>query len=164
MKKKYFSVPFIIGAAGIIMAVAVGVFLGYTLALRTAYKETAYEINESFRTEAAVTMRRGDEEFVLPVSSVQYYDQFLLQPKTAVYSRKAVPSTDETITLDFGKKKLSFTGLEDGSAIAVCWKTPEKEKHYIVRSNMTFMQLSAYYKNCRNKALKANGANQGTVS
>ncbi|MBO7711448.1 MAG: hypothetical protein J6S83_13345, partial [Lachnospiraceae bacterium] len=70
---------------------------------------------------------------------------------TAVFSKKQVPETEETIMLDFGTQQLCFTGLDDGSAIAVSWKDPSGERHYIVRSSTTFMQLSAYYTNCRRK-------------
>ena len=152
LMKKHFSIPFILCAAALIMAMSVGIFFVYTLVLRTIYKNTALEINESFRKEDSVTMIRGDESLRLPSSDVEYYDMFLLDRNTIVYSRKPVPADEETITLDFGKEQLSFTGADDGSAIAISWKTASAEKHFIVRSSTTFMQLSAYYKNCRRKA------------
>ena len=150
--KKHLSISYILCAAVLIMVLSLGSFFVYTLILRTIYKNTALEINESFRKEGSVTMIRGNESFSIPVSYAEYYDIFLLDRNTVVYSRKPVPAEEETIVLDFGKEQLSFTGLEDGSAIAVCWKTASAEKHFIVRSGTSFMQLNAYYRNCRRKA------------
>lgn len=150
--KKHFSISYVLCALALIMVLSVGSFFVYTLILRTYYKNTALEINESFRREGNVTMRRGNESFFVPVSYAEYYDIFLLDRNTVVYSRKPVPADEETITLDFGKEQLSFTGLDDGSAIAVSWKTISDEKHFIVRSSASFMQLSAFYRNCRRKA------------
>ena len=148
--KKHLLISLIFIAIAMTLGV-VGFFV-YTLVLRTDYKETALVINESFRTKSTVTVRKGNESFSLPESYVEYYNMFLLDGNTVVFSRKAVPATEKTIILDFGKEQLSFTGLEDGTAIAVSWVTPTDEKHYIVRSKTTFMQLSAYYKNCQRKA------------
>lgn len=44
------------------------------------------------------------------------------------------------------------TGLEDGSAVGIKWKTPEKETFYTVRSEMTFQQLNAYFLNFKKKS------------
>ena len=145
-------IPLILGITAFALALGTGGFLVYTLMLKTEYKNTAFEINESFRTEDTVTMRKGDDSVSLPVSDAAYYNTFLLNQNTVVFSRKPAETTVETIFLDFGKEVLSFTGLDDGSAIAICWKTPANEKHYIVRSNYSFMQLSAYFTNCRRKA------------
>ena len=150
--KKHLSIQLILCVIAFIMAVSVGVFFVYTLMLKTGYKDTALEINESFRTDSIVTIARGDESLSLPVSYAEYYDVFLLDGSTVVFSRKPVLPTEETIRLDFGEEQLSFTGVDDGSAVAICWETPSDEKHYIVRSSTTFMQLSSYYKNLRRKA------------
>lgn len=133
-------------------AAAVVVFLVYTLMLRMNYRADVMDINQSFLKKGTVTVSRGEESFTFPAEELEYYDKFLLDRNTTVFSRRSVPETKDTIVLDFGKETLSFTGLEDGSAIAICWKTQEHEKNYIVRTALTFMQLSAYYTNCRRKA------------
>ena len=152
--RKIFSIRLIICIVALAMALGVGIFFTYTLVLRTEYKNAALEMNEPFKQYSSVTLRKGDETFSVPTDQVEYYNMFLLDRNTAVFSKKRVPETKETITLDFGREQLSFTGLEDGSAIAITWKTPSDEKHYIVRSSTTFMQLNAYYTNCRRKYKK----------
>ena len=151
MRKK--SALFII-ASVIAFAAAAAVigFLVYTLILRTNFRADAMEINNTFLKKGMVTVSRGEESFQFPAEELEYYDKFLLDRNTVVFSRRSVPETKDTIVLDFSKESLSFTGLEDGSAIALCRKTPDQEKHYIVRSSISFMQLSAYYTNCRRKA------------
>lgn len=149
--RKILSIRLLICAAALAMALGVGIFFIYTLILRTEYKNAALEMNEPFKQYSSLTLRKGDEAFSVPTDQVEYYNMFLLDRNTVVFSKKQVPETEETITLDFGTQQLSFTGLEDGSAIAITWKTPSDEKHYIVRSTTTFMQLNAYYTNCRRK-------------
>ena len=56
--KKHLSIQIILCVIAFIMAVSVGVFFVYTLMLKTGYKDTALEINESFRTESTVTIER----------------------------------------------------------------------------------------------------------
>ena len=94
----------------------------------------------------------GYLSFPVQSADIEYYDMFLLNQDTVVFSRKAATETDATIRIDFGTERLSFTGIDDGSAIALCWKTPENEKHYMVRSQMTFSQLNAFFINCSRKA------------
>ena len=151
MRKK--SVIFILASVVAFAAgAAVIAFLVYTLVLRTSYRADAMDINQVFLKKGTVTVSCGEESFQMPAEELEYYDKFLLDRNTIVFSRRIVPETKDTIVLTFGKESLSFTGLEDGSAIALCWKTPDHEKHYIVRSSISFMQLSAYYTNCRRKA------------
>ena len=69
--------------------------------------------------------------------------------------------TEESIILDFGETKLTYTGMEDGSAISIGWETPSHEKHYIVRSSTSFMQLSSYFANCCRKAESGCTEHQG---
>ena len=133
-------------------AAAVGVFFIYTLILRSSYKTDALAINDAFRIHTAATLSRGELSFPVQSADIEYYDMFLLNKDTVVFSRKSVPETDDSIRIDFGTQQLSFTGIEDGSAIALYWKTPENEKHYIVRSQMTFSQLNAFFTNCHRKA------------
>ena len=151
MKKRFpwFLLPCIAAFAAVI---AVSVFLIYTLVLRTGYKEDALEINEAFHTHSEAVLSRGDLSFKVQTTDIEYYDQFLLAKGTAVFSRKPVSETNDTIQISFGSEKLSFTGIEDGSAIALCWKTSEKEKHYIVRSQITIYQLNSYFENLHRKA------------
>ena len=141
----------LIPAAFIVLFAACAVFAHYMI-LMTEYRETALQINESFRAEGTLTLRQGEVSFSWPVSSAQYYDKFLSSDRTLVYSRRTVPEDEKTIVLDFGKERLSFTGLEDGSVIAVSWKTSSEEKHYLVRSDTSFIQLSSFFSNCRKKA------------
>ena len=148
-KKAIFYLMCVIALAA---AAAVIGFLVYTLKLRTDFRADAMEINNMFLKKGIVNVSCGEESFQFPAEDLEYYDKFLLDRNTVVFSRKRVPENENTIVLAFGNEALSFTGLEDGSAIALCWKTPDHEKHYIVRSSLSFMQLSAYYTNCRRKA------------
>lgn len=140
---------FFIGLAVLAFAVsiAIGGMFAWFLVLRTAYKEDAYKINESFRTNSTLMVCRGEESLEAVPEEMEYYNKFLLDAQTLVFSRKAVPVTDSTITLDFGSESLSFTGIEDGTAIGISWKSREGEKNYIVRSATSFNQLTAYYSN-----------------
>ena len=147
MKKK-FPVSILLGAIAIAAAVSVGAFIIYTLMLRSSFKADALRINEAFRTHPVVTMSKEDVSFQHQTSDIEYYNMFLLDGSTTVFSRKPIPETDDTILLDFGQEKLSFTGVGDGSAIAVCWTAPGEEKHYIVRSQITFSQLNSFFTNC----------------
>ena len=131
------------------------IFFIYILVLRTGYRSAALEINDAVLSESSATISRGDETFPASPGVVDYYNRFLLDKYTIVFSRKAAALTDDSIILDIGKNELSYTGLEDGTAIAVKWKTPEKEKNFVVRSQITFMQLSAYYENYRRKNLQS---------
>ena len=78
---------------------------------------------------------------------VNWYDKFLLDGNTGVYSRKEAATDERTIYLESGDCVLSFTGYEDGSSIQVIWDTPEKRSVFRVRALTTFTQLEAYYKN-----------------
>ncbi|MBR2834411.1 MAG: hypothetical protein IKE43_01660 [Coriobacteriales bacterium] len=133
----------------IVFALVIGliVFIVWALMLRTEYKDTAFEINKAFLTDSSVTIIRGEESFPVSTDDAEYYNMFLLDNNTVVFSKDVVPVTDDTITIDFGEEQLSFTGYDDGSATAILWKTQENQKHFIVRSAITFRQLSAYYKN-----------------
>ena len=133
------------------IALSMIVFFTYILLLRTNYKNTALEINDAILTNRNVTISCGDDTCPASHEVVEYYNKFLLFRNTVVFSKKTVPVTSESIVLGIGDNELSFTGLEDGSAIAIKWKTAEDDKNYIVRSQMTFMQLKAYYNNYKRK-------------
>ena len=147
-----FSIGMLICITAAASGIAVGVFFIYTLILRSNYKKDALAINDAFRFHTTATLSRGDLSFPVQSADIEYYDMFLLNQDTVVFSRKAATETDATIRIDFGTERLSFTGIDDGSAIALCWKTPENEKHYMVRSQMTFSQLNAFFINCSRKA------------
>ena len=136
----------IIAAAALISAIGVTIFLIYTLALRTDYKETAIQINDVIlANQGRAVIRVGDKEAPADAGVTDYYNKFLLDKNTAVYSRKkAVPSDDTAIVLEFGQYSLSFEKLEDGSATLITWNTPEKQKQFCVRSQLTFRNLQAY--------------------
>ena len=134
------------------MTLAVGGFFVYTLALRTSYRAMALEINDAFLAGTSVTVARGEDSFPVTPESVEYYNKFLLDRNTAVFGRKRAEPGDTGITLVLDGGQLTFTGADDGTAIAVRWSSPEKDKSYIVRSQYTFNQLTAYYLNLKRKA------------
>ena len=151
--KKGSRISFIvITCAAFGLAAAVIVFFVYTLRLRTIYRETAIEVNDAILAANDITLSCGSDTFEIAPAAVDYYNRFLLHGKTVVYSRKEVPETAQTIIVNISGSTLSFTGIDDGSAIAVKWKTPQDEKHFIVRSQITYMQLKAYFDNYKRKA------------
>ena len=128
------------------ITLSVLIFFTYTLVLRTYYKSTALEINDAILSGCNMTISRGEDTFPATQETADYYNRFLLL-QTDAFSRRSVPVTDKSIILRIGDNELSFTGLEDNSAIAVKWKTAADDKNYIVRSQITFLQLSAYFSN-----------------
>ena len=138
-----------IAAAALISAIGVTAFLIYTLNLRTDYKETALHINDVIlANQGRAVLRVGEKEAPADAEITDYYSMFLLNPYTVVYSRKkAAPSDDTAIILEFGQYSLSFEKLEDGSAALITWNTPEKQKQFCVRSQISFMSLRAYAEN-----------------
>lgn len=146
----------LIAAAAFAAAAGAIAFTVYVLALRTDYKETALEINDAILAagkQAAIS--RGGETFKASGDVTDYYNRFLLDTYTQVYSRKSTQKTDDTITIELGENSLSYTGLEDGTAIGICWETPEKRKDFRVRSLTTFMQLGAFFDNYSRKEAAA---------
>ena len=77
-------------------AAAVGGFMIYTLILRTAYRTDALEINHAFARKEMVTVSRAEETFLFPAEELEYYDKFLLDGNTVVFSRRSVPETEDT--------------------------------------------------------------------
>ena len=128
------------------ITLSVLIFFTYTVVLRTDYKSTALEINDAILSGCNMTISRGEDTFPATQETADYYNRFLLL-QTDAFSRRSVPVTDKSIILRIGDNELSFTGLEDNSAIAVKWKTAADDKNYIVRSQITFLQLSAYFSN-----------------
>ena len=144
-----------IAAVGI--AAAVIWFVGFTLKLKTEYKKTAQEINDAFLKSGPGGTTVSQDGVTLPASQelIDYYDSFLLFNKTVVFNKKTAEANKESITFNIGGKTLRFTGLEDGSAIHICWTVSGEEKNYTVRSQITFMQLNSYMQNYKRKVEKA---------
>lgn len=142
-----------VAVIAIVSAVAVIIFFAWTLNLRTDYKETCQEINDVLRVHQEDSyIGQGDTKVLADSAVVNWYDIFLLDANTSVYSRKEAETDEKTIYLQSGECTLSFTGYEDGSSIQVLWITPEERKAFRVRSLTTFYQLEAYYKNYLRKA------------
>ena len=138
----------IVIAAVLAATIGVVVFFVYTLTLRNDYKETAMQINQAAAAyQERAFIRQGETRIPATADAVNFYDSFLLDGNTAVYSREAAELTEKTIWLEMGDKSLAFTGLEDGSAVYVLWRASAEEKGFRVRSKTTFMQLEAYFQN-----------------
>jgi hypothetical protein len=133
----------------VVSAIGVTAFFIYTLTLRTDYKETARQINDVIlANRGQAVFRIGETEVPAGTDLTDYYNMFLQDPFTIVYSRKkALPSDDTVIVLEFGQYSLSFEKLEDGSATLITWITPEKQKQFCVRSQISFMMLRSYGEN-----------------
>ena len=143
-------------AAAVAMAAAVLIFIGYVLVLKTQFRRTAMEINDAILAAPAekVMLSQGETVFSLDKKASDYYNKFLMDEHTTVFNRKRSETNAKTITLTLDGNSLSFTGLEDGTAIALIWKTEEKTEYYTLRSQTTFLQMDAYFQNCRRRAEK----------
>lgn len=139
----------VLGAAAIGITIGVLIFFFYALTLRNSYRASAMEINAAVLAGGdEITISQGDVALPADQRTLDYYDRFLLDGNTAVYSRIGAAETEKSIRLSFPDgSALSFTGLEDGSAIALSWNTPKGHKQYRVRSAITFMQLQAFFTN-----------------
>lgn len=145
-RQKLFWPICIIGFAVIL---AIIIWFISVLRLRTEYRDTALEINEAFLAAGPerTTVSQGDVTLPASQTLIDYYDRFLLEGATIVFNKKPAEPDETSIFLQCGDKTLRFTGLEDGTAISVCWITPDGEKYYTVRSQVTFIQLNNYWKN-----------------
>ena len=146
-----------LSALALAMTLGVGGFFVYTLALRTRYRAMALEFNDAFLKSTSVTLSSGEDSFSVTPDSAEYYNEFLLDSNTAVFSRKNVEPSDTSISLILDSGQLTFTRAEDGTAIAVRWSSGEEEQNYIVRSLYTFPQLTAYFSNMK-RALGSDSA------
>ncbi|MBO5998383.1 MAG: hypothetical protein J6P87_01705 [Lachnospiraceae bacterium] len=152
MKKGRPALIVILSAVALASAAALIIYFAFILGLRTAYKEDALEINDALRGADRIILSSGDTGFEVSLKEAEYYNRFLLDRYTAVYSRKEVKEDDESIVLEFGGCRLSFTNAgKDGTAVALRWHTPgapsAEDRTYLVRTQTTFMQLKAYFKN-----------------
>ena len=128
------------------------VFFIYILVLRSDYKSTALEINSAILMANDITISCGDDVPVSAnISMIDYYDKFLLDRYTVVFGLKNIPVSADSIIICIGESKLSFTSLNDSTEIAIKWKTSNTEKNYIVRSQMSYFQLKAYYNNLQRR-------------
>ena len=131
-------------------AISVLAFFVYTLVLRTAFKATALEINDAILTCDDIAISCGDDNPVfVNIATVDYYDKFLFDRYTVVFAAKDIPVSANSIIIYVGEDELSFTSLSDSSEIAIKWKTTKTEKNYIVRSQISYLQLKAYYSNLK---------------
>ena len=123
-------------------------FFVHTLRLRTEYRKTAYEINESVLRadpEESFLTFRGD---TVPLSkkALDYYDQVLLAENTMSASRKKTEPDTGSIILSFDGGTLTFTQTHpDGHSFCVCWEKEGVVKSYELTSgDITYMQMSSY--------------------
>ncbi len=151
------AILFACAAAAILIGVALIVFFVHTVRLRNEFRMTRIRINEVMCASdlERCTLQCGDETLPLTQPSLTYYNMYLNSPYTLVYNRRRAPQTEQTITLRLQGGTLSLTGLEDGTAVNVCWESGGKTLSYTVRNEaQTFTQLTAYFKTCRSGAGK----------
>ena len=141
-------------AAAVLMAAGLIWVFTHTLVLRTHYKAMALAVNDVILASPAESVFISCGEDKLPANEdvVDYYNKFLLDRNTVVFNGRKAEETDKTITLTFPDASLSFTGLEDGSAINVHFVHGEEDLSYTVRSMMTFTHLTAYWTNYLRRA------------
>lgn len=142
----------IIAVAAIAAAAGVCIFFVWTLTLRSEYKRTAQEINQailSARDRGTITFDGTETPVTFEV--LNYYDMFLTDKYTLVYSREGTEPTDERLDIHLLDELLSLQKLEDGSATLITWQSGGETKTYRVRSLTTYMQLQAYFENYKRK-------------
>jgi len=138
------------GFVAIGACVALIIFFISILSLRSEYKKVCLEINDHILATPAEEnfILRDEKTYPLSDQVLEYYNMALLGENTVVFNRKECEPTAKSIVLALGDSTLTFTGLEDGSAINVRWVTPEETRNYTLRSSTTsFMQMSAYLSN-----------------
>lgn len=141
---------YVCGGLAIGICVALIVFIIWVMVLRTEYKQTCLKINDCIlaSTEDQRFILKDGERYPLSFEVLEYYNQYLLDKKSIVFSRKAVEPTDKSIVLRFSDNTLTFAEIEDGTAVHLIWETPSETKHYKVRNeNYTFRSLNSYMKN-----------------
>ena len=141
---------YVCGGLAIGVCIALIIFIVWVLMLRTEYKQTCLEINDDIlaSTEDQRFILKDGEKYPLSFEVLDYYNQYLLDKKSMVYSRKTADPADSSIVLKIADKTLTITGIEDGSAVHLTWETPSETKHYKVRNeNYTFRSLDSYMKN-----------------
>ena len=134
------------GALAVTIALGMIVFMVHTLRLRTEYRDFCLEINNAVLTSPKQrnTVTRGDETAPLSFTALNYYDQFLLDTGTLVYSRKSAEPTEKSIVISMKGGTLFFIPL-DQETICLRWDTPSGTRSYRVRAGyITFADLHSY--------------------
>ncbi len=135
-------------ALGICLALIA--FFVHILVLRTEYRAVCLEINDVILQTSPdeLSISRGNETWPLDENTLEYYNIRLLDAKTVVYSRKDGEEDDRSIVIRLGTYRLSYTGIEDDSAIRIRWDGPSGHRCYLVRSDdVSFRQFGAYLSN-----------------
>ncbi len=135
-------------AVGICLALIV--FFVHILVLRTEYRAVCLEINDVILQTSPdeLSVSRGGETWPLDENTLEYYNIRLLDASTVVYSRKDGEEDARSIVIFLGSYRLSYTGIEDDSAIRIRWDGPSGHRSYLVRSDdVSFRQFSAYLSN-----------------
>lgn len=149
-KKGSFHWLTLCGGVAIAAMLALIVFFVHTLSLRSDYRDTCMEINAAILAVPAETCTAEQFGEVWPADDalLNFYDRWLLDRHVTAFSRKDAEPSESSITLGVGPNTLRLTGLEDGTAVALRWETPDGISTYTVRTTgVTFMQLSAYMQN-----------------
>ena len=88
-----------------------------------------------------------------PMQAQNFFNMYLNNPHTTAYNRKPAPVTEETITLRLRDGTLSFTGVEGGQAVNICWRTDVETQYYTVHNRqMRFLQMIIFFNTCRREA------------
>ncbi len=141
---------FLTGGTAIGICLALIVFFIYILVLRTEYRATCLEVNDVILHSdlRQGTVERNGKEWPLSREVLEYYNMRLMGENVTVYSRRDANPNEKSIWIRLGDYTLCFTGLEDGHAIHVSWKTPRERKSYMLRSeSVSFVQDSAFLSN-----------------
>ena len=148
-KENFISLAlYLCGGVAIGVCLALIVYMVYVLQLRTEYRATCLEINDAILAAGEeASIERDGAVWPLDQTTLDYYNMRLLDEGTVVYNRRAAALNARSIIIHLGDDRLSFTGLEDGSAINIRWETSGKTRYYTVRSSVSFMQLTAYLSN-----------------
>lgn len=126
------------------------------LRLRTEYREFCLDVNDVILATPAKErfIQQGDVKLPLSMNDLDYYNMLLLDSTVVVISREDAEPKDSSIRISLGDNSLIYTSVEkDGSLIALRWETPEGTRSYFIRSGqVSFMAMSAYFKNLARKA------------
>ena len=126
------------------------IFFIYTLVLHTHYRAMCLEFNDAVLAADSrdCTVERDGQSWPLSAEALDFYNQKLLEENVVVYSRRFAPADEQSIRLRLGHSALTFTGLEDGTAIQITWESQGRQDSYRVRStSYTYQQFSAYLSN-----------------
>lgn len=126
-------------------------FFAWTLILRNDFRMTRLRIGEAMRSP--LTMECGGVVLPLSMQAQKFFNMYLNNPHTTAYNRKPAPVTEETITLRLRDGTLSFTGVEGGQAVNICWRTDVETQYYTVHNRqMRFLQMIIFFNTCRREA------------